>query len=308
MSDRSSRPRRCHRRTPQPVVRKGAHLRWRQRLGPVAIADRLGLTPSTVHAVLVRCRPNRLSQLDRHRGEPNRRYEHDQPARCSTSTSRNSATSPTALCGGSSAAPRATGTAPPPASAIGPEDRYHVRPHRPRQPQPGRPRRDPRRRDRHHRERCPAPDRVPVRRPRRSDRARPSSDIFCVGSCIADGSRSGRSLGAVPASSACGYLTDRGGNDSLPVDRRVGGALPAWPRWPGIRGTGRGHRRSRPGSPGSCPKRVGTSTTASPVSISRPTPTEFSSLGPASDPHRPRRSWAGSGTGSASPADESIIN
>ena len=34
---------------------------------------------STVHAVLVRCRLNRLSHLDRATGEPIRRYEHDQP-------------------------------------------------------------------------------------------------------------------------------------------------------------------------------------------------------------------------------------
>ncbi len=35
------------------------------RLGPVAIADQLGMQASTVHAVLVRCRLNRLSHLDR---------------------------------------------------------------------------------------------------------------------------------------------------------------------------------------------------------------------------------------------------
>jgi transposase InsO family protein len=79
MRDRSSRPRRCPRRTPQPLVRKVVHLRWKQRLGPVAIADRLGLAPSTVHAVLVRCRLNRLSHVDRRTGEPIRRYEHDRP-------------------------------------------------------------------------------------------------------------------------------------------------------------------------------------------------------------------------------------
>ncbi|MGY1693260.1 DDE-type integrase/transposase/recombinase, partial [Geodermatophilus sp. SYSU D01105] len=79
MADRSSRPHRCPRRTPAPVVRRIVHLRWKQRLGPVAIADRLGLAPSTVHAVLVRCRINRLSHLDRATGEPIRRYEHDTP-------------------------------------------------------------------------------------------------------------------------------------------------------------------------------------------------------------------------------------
>jgi transposase InsO family protein len=79
MADRSSRPHRCPRRTPAPVVRRIVHLRWKKRLGPVAIADRLGLAPSTVHAVLVRCRINRLSHIDRRTGEPIRRYEHEHP-------------------------------------------------------------------------------------------------------------------------------------------------------------------------------------------------------------------------------------
>jgi transposase InsO family protein len=45
----------------------------------VQIAGRLGLAASTVHAVLTRCRINRLSHLDRATGEPIRRYEHDRP-------------------------------------------------------------------------------------------------------------------------------------------------------------------------------------------------------------------------------------
>jgi transposase InsO family protein len=79
MADRSSRPHRSPRRTRQPIVRKIVHLRWKKRLGPVAIADRLGLAASTVHAVLVRCRLNRLSHIDRATGEPIRRYEHQRP-------------------------------------------------------------------------------------------------------------------------------------------------------------------------------------------------------------------------------------
>ena len=47
--------------------------------GPVQIAGRLGMPASTVHAVLVRCRINRLSHIDRVTGEPLRRYEHDHP-------------------------------------------------------------------------------------------------------------------------------------------------------------------------------------------------------------------------------------
>ena len=79
MYDRSSRPHRQPNRTPVPVVRKIVHLRWKQRLGPVEIADRLNMQSSTVYAVLVRCRLNRLSHIDRATGEPIRRYEHDKP-------------------------------------------------------------------------------------------------------------------------------------------------------------------------------------------------------------------------------------
>jgi len=79
MFDRSSAPRHQPNRTPQPVVRKIVHLRWKQRLGPVEIADRLGMQSSTVYAVLVRCRLNRLTHIDRATGEPIRRYEHEKP-------------------------------------------------------------------------------------------------------------------------------------------------------------------------------------------------------------------------------------
>jgi transposase InsO family protein len=79
MVDGSSRPRRSPNKTPQPMLRKIVHLRWKQRLGPVEISSRVGCAPSTVHAVLVRCRINRLSHLDRVTGEPIRRYEHDHP-------------------------------------------------------------------------------------------------------------------------------------------------------------------------------------------------------------------------------------
>ena len=76
MTDRSSRPHAQPNRTPAPAVRKIVHLRRRQRLGPVQIGDQLGLAASTVHAVLVRCRLNRLGHVDRATGEPIRRYEH----------------------------------------------------------------------------------------------------------------------------------------------------------------------------------------------------------------------------------------
>ncbi|TWH37204.1 hypothetical protein L612_008100000040 [Rhodococcus rhodochrous J38] len=51
-------------------MRRIAALRWRHRLGPVQIAGRLSMPASTVHAVLVRCRLNRLSCLDRVTGDP----------------------------------------------------------------------------------------------------------------------------------------------------------------------------------------------------------------------------------------------
>jgi transposase len=79
MVDRSSRPHHSPRRTPAPLVRRIVHLRWTQRLGPAQIASQVGLAPSTVHAVLVRCRISRLGALDRATGQPIRRYEHAQP-------------------------------------------------------------------------------------------------------------------------------------------------------------------------------------------------------------------------------------
>jgi transposase InsO family protein len=79
MADRSSRPHRSPNRTSQVVVRRIVMLRWRHRLSPLGIASRLSMPASTVHAVLVRCRLNRLSHIDIRTGEPIRRYEHDQP-------------------------------------------------------------------------------------------------------------------------------------------------------------------------------------------------------------------------------------
>jgi transposase-like protein len=79
MVDRSSRPHRSPTRTPEDLKRAIVRLRWRRRLGPVQIAGELGIPASTVHAVLVRCRINRLSRIDRVTGEALRRYEHDRP-------------------------------------------------------------------------------------------------------------------------------------------------------------------------------------------------------------------------------------
>lgn len=79
MADRSSRPRSCPHRTPEQVKRRIVALRWRKRLGPVQISARVGVPASTVHAVLKRCRINRLTYIDRVTSEPIRRYEHDHP-------------------------------------------------------------------------------------------------------------------------------------------------------------------------------------------------------------------------------------
>jgi transposase InsO family protein len=79
MEDASSRPRHSPNRIPQPVVRKIVHVRWKQRLGPVQIAEQVGVAPSTVHKVLVRCGISRLSRTGRVSGEPIRRYEHGHP-------------------------------------------------------------------------------------------------------------------------------------------------------------------------------------------------------------------------------------
>jgi transposase InsO family protein len=79
MTDRSSRPHSHPNRTPREVVKRIVHLRIKKRLGPVQIAGRLGMPASTVHAVLVRCKLNRLSHVDVKTGEPARRYEHERP-------------------------------------------------------------------------------------------------------------------------------------------------------------------------------------------------------------------------------------
>lgn len=79
MQDRSSRPHRSPNRTPVAVVRRIVLLRLRRRLGPVQLSTELGIPASTVHAVLVRNRLNRLSHVDKVTGEVVRRYEHEYP-------------------------------------------------------------------------------------------------------------------------------------------------------------------------------------------------------------------------------------
>ncbi len=79
MTDRSSRPHSMPAKTCAATTRRIVALRLRKRLGPVQLAALTGVAPSTAHRVLVRCRLNRLSHVDRATGEPVRRYEHDHP-------------------------------------------------------------------------------------------------------------------------------------------------------------------------------------------------------------------------------------
>lgn len=79
MLDRSSRPHTSPNKTSPELTRRLVSLRLRLREGPVQLAARVGVAPSTVHQVLVRCRLNRLAHVDRATGEPVRRYEHPHP-------------------------------------------------------------------------------------------------------------------------------------------------------------------------------------------------------------------------------------
>ena len=79
MADRPSRPKSSPVRTARRTERRIVGLRVSKRLGPARIAFRLGLAPSTVHAVLRRYGCPRLAHLDRATGALVRRYEWDRP-------------------------------------------------------------------------------------------------------------------------------------------------------------------------------------------------------------------------------------
>ncbi len=76
LADRSSRPKRLYRPTPQPVVERIEALR-RQRLTGKAIAVETGVSPATVSRILRRLGLNKLSALEP--SEPVRRYEREHP-------------------------------------------------------------------------------------------------------------------------------------------------------------------------------------------------------------------------------------
>ena len=77
LQDRSSRPHRLHRPTPQAVVEQIERLR-RQRWTGKQIAAETGVSPATVSRVLDRLGLNKLSALEP--AEPVRRYERENPA------------------------------------------------------------------------------------------------------------------------------------------------------------------------------------------------------------------------------------
>ncbi len=79
MNDRSSRPKSSPKKTNKAVTKRCVSLRMRLREGPIQLAARLGIAPSTVHRILTAARLNRLSYVDRATGEPVRRYEHPHP-------------------------------------------------------------------------------------------------------------------------------------------------------------------------------------------------------------------------------------
>ncbi len=164
-------------RTGPEVVQRIVRLRWRQRLGPVQIAGRLGLATSTVHAVLVRCRNQPAPPpRPRHRrtaaplrarpprlADPRRRHQVRQhprrrrPRFVAASTAR-----PT---------PERRLTAPVNGATLPASDRHRLRPHRDRRPLADGLRRDLLRREGGHRHRCAPARGGLVRRARRHRRA-----------------------------------------------------------------------------------------------------------------------------------------
>ena len=75
----SSQPRSSPGQTPAKVNEWICRLRRTEKLGPDRLGGRLGIPAPTVHRVLVRHDPNRLSHFDRQTGELIRRYEWKRP-------------------------------------------------------------------------------------------------------------------------------------------------------------------------------------------------------------------------------------
>jgi transposase len=73
MQDRSSRPHHSPNKTSAKTSRRCITLHLCLREGPVQLAFRLRIAPSTVHRILTSVHLNRLSHVDRATGEPIRR-------------------------------------------------------------------------------------------------------------------------------------------------------------------------------------------------------------------------------------------
>ncbi|MFH8596455.1 IS481 family transposase [Streptomyces rimosus] len=79
MTDRPSRPHHQPHRTPAAVEDQVIQMRSEHRIGPLRLAARTGLAPSTAHRVLKRHGLPPLAATDRATGEPVRRYERERP-------------------------------------------------------------------------------------------------------------------------------------------------------------------------------------------------------------------------------------
>lgn len=79
MDDRSSRPHHSPGRTPARIEERVVRLRQEQRIGPLRIAVRTGVAPSTIHRILRDHHLPPLATLDRATGRPIRRYERNRP-------------------------------------------------------------------------------------------------------------------------------------------------------------------------------------------------------------------------------------
>ena len=76
LTDRPCRPHNSPNQVPATLEHEVAPLRYDEKLGHARIAARLHMPASTVHRVLSRLQLNPSDCIDRHSGEPIRRYEH----------------------------------------------------------------------------------------------------------------------------------------------------------------------------------------------------------------------------------------
>ena len=156
----------------------------RRPLSPIQIGARLGVPPSTVHAVLVRCRLDpALADIDRRTGEPIRRYGTPHAGALIHVDVKKLGNIPDGggwryVAANQGAEPR-RGPRQAAQPSPRPADRHLLRAHRHRRQLPGRLRRDPHRRDTPTAARVPGPGGVLVRRPGRAGREGISDNGSC---------------------------------------------------------------------------------------------------------------------------------